>query len=210
MNEYLVRDGAGAERWASAEELRTLGADGAQWEKVYRWQHGSERLELTAAEAAAMGGCTRSSRAPVQRTRYLTDWNARGKAEEWRAAVAAMENEALGRAGRAERVDHRSYARRGIDRIPTEHEGPAAFAAERRAERRQARLGLPRRFVTARRVRNERARRRNGLLALLLRELLFQLERRARRDLRRATGVPLPHHRRQPQRSHARGRGMQR
>ena len=107
----------------------------------------------------------------------------------------------------AERVDHRSYARRGVDRIPTEHEGPAAYAAERRAARRQERIGMPRRPVTARRVRNERARRRNRLFAMLLRELVYQAQRKARSDFRRETGVSLPYRRKQRQAQPLRGRG---
>jgi hypothetical protein len=37
-----------------------------------------------------------------------------------------LTNKALEAAGRAERVDHRSYERQGIDRQPGEHYGPAA------------------------------------------------------------------------------------
>ena len=61
-----------------------------------------------------------------------TDWNDRGNAEKWRAAWAACVNQALESAGRPERVDHRSYKRQGIDRIPTIHMGPAASQMERR------------------------------------------------------------------------------
>ena len=113
VNEYLVRDSNGKERWMSPSELRGANATGGAWTKVFRWRRGEERLALTADEAAAMGGCRRIGKTPVQRTRYLVDWNERGKAEEWRSAVAEMTNRALGDAGRAERVDHRSYARQG-------------------------------------------------------------------------------------------------
>jgi hypothetical protein len=37
-----------------------------------------------------------------------------------------MTNFALERAGRPERVDHRSYERQGVDREPGEHFGPSA------------------------------------------------------------------------------------
>ena len=37
-----------------------------------------------------------------------------------------MTNDTLERAGRSERVDHRSYERQGIDREPGEHFGPSA------------------------------------------------------------------------------------
>jgi hypothetical protein len=42
--------------------------------------------------------------------------------EKW----AKHTNRALQRAGREARLDHRSYARQGIDRDPSEHYGPAA------------------------------------------------------------------------------------
>lgn len=61
-----------------------------------------------------------------------TDWNDKGKAEVWRAAWAAYTNQALKDAGRPERIDHRSYKRQGVDRIPTIHMGVAATRMERR------------------------------------------------------------------------------
>ena len=61
-----------------------------------------------------------------------TDWNDRGNAEKWRAAWASCVNQALEAAGRPERVDHRSYKRQGIEKIPTIHMGSAASQMERR------------------------------------------------------------------------------
>ena len=61
-----------------------------------------------------------------------TDWNDRGNAEKWRAAWASYANRALEAAGRPERIDHRSYERQGIDKIPSIHMGPAASQMERR------------------------------------------------------------------------------
>lgn len=189
-NEYLVRDGAGYERWATATELRELNEGNDAWAKVYRYRHGRERVELTVNEAKELGGCERMGKAAVQRTRYLIDWNERGKAEEWRSAVAAMENDALEAAGADARVDHRSYARQDIDRIPTEHEGPTACAVERRARWRAERDGRVYRPVTARRIRNERVRKRNRLFDTLLRQLLFALKVSAKRDIRHEFGIP--------------------
>ena len=61
-----------------------------------------------------------------------TDWNQRGNAEKWRAAWAAYTNRALEAAGRPERIDHRSYKRQGVDKIPSVHMRPAASQMERR------------------------------------------------------------------------------
>ena len=47
-----------------------------------------------------------------------TDWNDKGNVEIWRAAWAACTNRALEAAGHPALVDHRSYKRQGIDKIP--------------------------------------------------------------------------------------------
>lgn len=59
--------------------------------------------------------------APKSRTFHGRDWVERAR-ERWAKAT----NRVLERHGRAERVDHRSYARQGIDRPAGEHYGPAA------------------------------------------------------------------------------------
>jgi hypothetical protein len=66
---------------------------------------------------------------------YTTDWNDRGKAEEWRRAWAAYANAALRLAGKLTEdnvLDHRSYERQGVEIIPTVHLGVAAMQMERR------------------------------------------------------------------------------
>jgi hypothetical protein len=62
----------------------------------------------------------------------ITDWNDPGKAEVWRAAWADVCNRALEQIGRPERIDHRSYIRQGIQKVPTVHMGVAAKQMERR------------------------------------------------------------------------------
>ena len=64
-----------------------------------------------------------------------TDWNGKGNVEIWRAAWAAYTNRALEAAGQPALVDHRSYERQGIDKIPSVHLGPAASQMERRGIR---------------------------------------------------------------------------
>lgn len=55
-------------------------------------------------------------------------------AEVLRPAWEVMVNEALARAGSAERIDHRSHAARGITELPGSHLGPAVMDIKRRAE----------------------------------------------------------------------------
>ena len=64
-----------------------------------------------------------------------TDWNDKTKAEQWRADWAKYLNLYLERENSGERVDHRSYTRQGIDKIPTIHLGVAASQMERRGIR---------------------------------------------------------------------------
>jgi hypothetical protein len=56
---------------------------------------------------------------------------ARKEIEAVRALWAGLANEHLERAGRSERIDHRSLKAQGIEREPTKHLGPAATAIER-------------------------------------------------------------------------------
>jgi hypothetical protein len=51
-----------------------------------------------------------------------------------RQYAAALINDALERAGSSERVDHRSFEARGIDREPSEHLGPTASEMEREGQ----------------------------------------------------------------------------
>lgn len=80
------------------------------------------------------------------KTRELDDRQS-GAVEEVRAKWAAIANSALERARVAERVDHRSYARQGIEEAPTAHLGPSAAAMERRGV--QTERGNINRLVTA-------------------------------------------------------------
>ena len=59
-------------------------------------------------------------------------WNDRGNCEIWRHEWEVMQNAALEKAGRTERVDMRSFQRQGIELAPTVHLGPAAFALEKK------------------------------------------------------------------------------
>lgn len=58
------------------------------------------------------------------------DWNDQKYCEIWRHDWEVMQNNALEDAGRSERVDMRSLARQGIERLPQKHLGPAAAAME--------------------------------------------------------------------------------
>lgn len=69
------------------------------------------------------------------KTRELDDRKTgRGEVLHWRERWAELTNTALERAGRSERVDHRTLKAQGIDRAPTTHRGPGATAHERKTQ----------------------------------------------------------------------------
>lgn len=150
---YTVRlDGIEAEM--TAAELKEARARGDEWEKVYTYRLGNERRQLTPSESEEWEGCKRQGKDPVKSKREMNDWNNPENAERWRAAWADLQNGFLARAESAERVDHRSYARRGVERVATRHEGPYINKIEKEAEARAEREGVAYEPVTDRRREN--------------------------------------------------------
>ena len=74
-----------------------------------------------------------------QKKIFTTDWNDKDTLLSIRHGWAVVTNRALEAAGYDERIDERSYAERGIDKLPQIHLGHAAAGMERRGER--SRLG---------------------------------------------------------------------
>jgi ATP-dependent exoDNAse (exonuclease V) alpha subunit len=83
--------------------------------------------------------------------------------EEIRASWATQVNDALELAQVAERVDHRSYARQGVEMEPTVKMGHASAAIERRAEREQIAASEEPHAVTPRGQMNEAIQEARGL-----------------------------------------------
>ena len=59
-----------------------------------------------------------------------TDWGEKGTLLHWREEWASYVNRALEQKGLPCRIDHRSYADRGMEETPTVHEGPTVRAME--------------------------------------------------------------------------------
>ena len=131
--EYLCMKN-GEERGFTAAEFRTAKNDG--WEKQYPYKVGKKKVYMTPSDAEVQG-LVRADKHPKS-TRYGRQnpiserWNSEEQLTAWREAWADVSNRYLERAGREERIDHRSNAARGLDEIPTIHEGAAARALERR------------------------------------------------------------------------------
>ena len=131
--EYLCMKN-GEERGFTAAEFRTAQADG--WEKQYPYKVGKKKVYMVPSEAEAQG-FVRADKHPKS-TRYGRQnpiserWNSEEQLLTWRAAWADVSSRYLERAGREERIDHRSNAARGLDEISTIHEGVTAQALERK------------------------------------------------------------------------------
>lgn len=102
--------------------MRPLEQDG-QWgaksKKEYITDENGERVKLKNGK---------------YKTRKIStvDWNEQDKAELWRSAWAELANKYLEQNSIDERIDHRSFARQGIDKIPSIHLGVAASQMERK------------------------------------------------------------------------------
>ena len=131
--EYLCMKN-GEERGFTAAEFKAAQNEG--WEKQYPYKVGKKKVYMTPSAADAQE-LVRADKHPKS-TRYGRQnpiserWNSEEQLAAWRAAWADVSNRYLERAGREERIDHRSNAARGLDEIPTIHEGVTAQALERK------------------------------------------------------------------------------
>ena len=131
--EYLCMRN-GEERGFTAAEFKSAQDEG--WEKQYPYKVGKKKVYMTPSAAEAQG-LVRADKHPKS-TRYGRQnpiserWNSEEQLLVWRAAWADVTNLCLERAGRAEQIDHRSNAARGLDEQPTIHEGVTARALERK------------------------------------------------------------------------------
>ncbi len=87
--------------------------------KVYDLDENGERIKLSS-------GRWKSHKEDT------VDWNDQKYAEIWRQGWADTANRYLEAIGSPERLDLRSYARQGIDKIPTVHMGPAVSQLEKK------------------------------------------------------------------------------
>ena len=131
--EYLCMRN-GEEQGFTAAEFRIAQNEG--WEKQYPYKVGKKKVYMTPS-AVETQGLVRADKHPKSarygRQNPISErWNSEEQLAAWRAAWADVSNRCLERAGREERIDHRSNAARGLDEIPTIHEGVTAQALERK------------------------------------------------------------------------------
>lgn len=131
--EYLcVRNGE--EKGFTAAEFKQAQTEG--WEKQYSYKVGKKKVYMVPSAAQAQG-YERVSKYPKS-TKYGRQnpiserWNSEEQLVLWRKAWADVTNLHLEQAERAERIDHRSHAERGLEEQPTVHEGVVARALEKK------------------------------------------------------------------------------
>ena len=131
--EYLCMRN-GEERGFTAAEFKVAQNEG--WEKQYPYKVGKKKVYMTpsAAEAQELIRADKHPKStPYGRQNPISErWNSEEQLVSWRVAWADVTNRYLESAGREERIDHRSNAARGLDEIPTIHEGVTAQALERK------------------------------------------------------------------------------
>lgn len=106
----------------SMRPIEPDGRWGAKSKKEYILDEHGEKIKLKSGEYKS-------------RKVNAVDWNEQSKAEEWRAAWSDIANRYLEQSNRAERIDHRSYERQGVDTVPTIHMGVAASQMEKKGIR---------------------------------------------------------------------------
>ena len=131
--EYLCMRN-GEEQGFTSAEFRAAQNEG--WEKQYPYKVGKKKVYMVPSEADAQG-LVRADKHPKstrygRQNRISERWNSEEQLILWRAAWADAANRHLERYGHDERIDHRSNAARGLDELPTIHEGVTARALERK------------------------------------------------------------------------------
>lgn len=124
----------GEEQGFTAAEFKAAQADG--WEKQYQYKVGRKKIYMTPS-AAQEHGYERFNKHPKStkfgRQNPITEqWNSEEQLLQWRANWAEATNKVLERYGINERVDHRSFAERGLTEQPTIHEGVSARMMEKK------------------------------------------------------------------------------
>jgi len=105
--------------------IRPLNPDGSWGQK----QHREYLLDENGQRIKDEAGHDKFNAVPT------TDWGDPETLEFWREKWAELCNAKFEEKGLPERIDHRSYERQGVHKIPTIHEGPAVRAMERKGIR---------------------------------------------------------------------------
>lgn len=99
--------------------------------KEYALDENGERIPIIDEKTGLQKLDSRNRKQWKRVTVIANEWNNRENVELWRAQWAECCNKRL---SEQSHIDHRSYERQGVDKIPTIHEGYVARAMEQRGE----------------------------------------------------------------------------
>ncbi len=129
--EYLcVRNGE--EKGFTAQEFLQAQREG--WEKQYPYRKDSKKVFLPPSKAIGLERISKHPKSTTYGRQNPTSarWNSEEQLVIWRAAWTDVVNRHLEKAQQPERIDHRSFADRGMDLKPTIHEGVTARVLEKK------------------------------------------------------------------------------
>lgn len=112
--------------------MKRNGLWGSRSKSVYRLDENGERIPIIDPKTGEQKIGARGRKQWERMTVPSTDWDTKELLETWRKNWAYDCNRELEAKGVKDRVDHRSYKRRGINKEPTIHEGVSARHMHRR------------------------------------------------------------------------------
>lgn len=139
---YLCKNKAGEERAFTPKELEK--AENSEWKKQYHYSKNGnpkgKKVYLSEYEISNNPKYRdferiKNDRQPKtekfgKQNEKMKEWNSKEFLEKVRENLAVSINKELERKELPQRVDHRSYKRQGVDKIPTIHEGKSARERE--------------------------------------------------------------------------------
>lgn len=114
--------------------IKENGEWGQKEKKAYKLDENGQKIPQIDPKTGEQKIGARGRKMWQRETVEANDWNRSEKVEEWRERWADHCNKALEKAQSLERVDHRSFERQGIERIPTIHEGYVARDMEQKGQ----------------------------------------------------------------------------
>lgn len=118
--------------------IKENGAWGQKEKKAYALDEQGQKIPLIDEKTGQQKVRVRKGKGEEKLWQRVTveanDWNKQEKVEEWRERWADHCNRSLEKAQSLERVDHRSFERQEIERIPTIHEGYVARQMEQNGQ----------------------------------------------------------------------------
>lgn len=114
--------------------IKENGEWGQKEKKAYKLDENGQKIPQIDPKTGEQKIGARGRKMWQRETVEANDWNRSEKVEEWRERWADHCNKALEQAQSLERIDHRSFERQGIERIPTIHEGYVARDMEQKGQ----------------------------------------------------------------------------